>query len=69
MKNITNIDEIALELNGIKDTLFLLAKSFDNINSPADVSNEIVSGTLHTIAMHVERITNDLDNISIPEKA
>ena len=69
MKNVTNIDELALELNGIKDTLFLLAKSFDNIDRPADVSNEIVSGTLHTIAMHVERITNDLDNIYIPEKA
>ena len=69
MNNITNIDELALELNGIKDTLFLLAKSFDNIDRPADVSNEIVSGTLHTIAMHVERITNDLDNIYIPEKA
>ena len=62
-KNI-NVEELALELNGIKDTLVLVSGQFANKDAHCKWDNETISGTLNSLAMHIERIGNDLCDYS-----
>ena len=55
------IEDLSTELTGITQSLFLLAKEFDNCDRPTTLSNDIISGTLYQIACHIERINDDLD--------
>lgn len=55
------IDELALELNGIRNTILLLSDRFTTIK----VDSLDVCGILDSVAGHIERISNDLDDISI----
>lgn len=57
------IDEVVLELNGIKCTLYLLGDAFSKDNCKWD--NDTISGTIQGIAMHIDRISRELDDISV----
>lgn len=60
----TNIDSLALELAGIRDSLFLLGGEFAKKNNPCKWDNDTISGMINALAYHVERISTDLDNLS-----
>lgn len=63
METKNNIESLALELAGIKDTLYLLSAQFGN-NVRCAFDPFTVSGELNAIAMHIDRIGNDLDAIA-----
>ena len=63
--NTNNIGVLASELTGITNALYLLSEQFAFTNENCRMSNEIICGTLHSIASHIERITDDLDNIEV----
>lgn len=57
------IDEVVLELNGIKCTLYMLGDAFSKDTCKWD--NDTISGTIQGIAMHIDRISRELDDISV----
>ena len=65
MNNNNKIEEISLELTGIRDTLFILGGQFANKDEHCRWDNNTISGMLNAIAYHIERISDDLDNINI----
>ena len=64
----TNIDDLALELAGIRDSLFLLGGEFASKDNPCRWDNETISGMINALANHVDRISSDLDNLSVGPK-
>ena len=63
MSNKNSIETLTSELVGISDALYLLSHQFESKNERTELSNEIIGGTLHSLAAHLERITDDLDSI------
>jgi len=61
------VNDLALELSCIPQSLRLLAKEFEYTDRRATLSNEIVNGALLQIANHIERICNDLDDVVVYE--
>lgn len=64
MNNNIKIEEISLELKGIRDTLFILGGQFGRKDEPCIWDNNTISGMLNTIAYHIDRISEDLEEIS-----
>ena len=63
MEHNNRIDEVVLELDSIKFTLYLLDDAFSKGNCKWD--NDTISGTIQGIAMHIDRISRELDDISV----
>lgn len=63
MNTTHSIEDIIAELAGIKDNLFLLSAQFEGQARDCRFSNETIGGTLASIALHLERVCEDLDNI------
>ena len=64
----TNIDDLSLELAGIRDSLFLLGGEFASKDNLCRWDNETISGMINALAHHVDRISSDLDNLSVSQK-
>ena len=57
------MEEVVLELDGIKFTLYLLGDAFSKGNCKWD--NETIRGTIQAIAMHIDRISKELDDLQV----
>ena len=63
MNTTHSIEDIVAELAGIKDNMFFLSAQFDNQGKFCRFDNETIGGALASIALHLERVCEDLDNI------
>lgn len=62
--NTNVIENLSTELSGVKDELYLLSIQFGK-NDGCQPDNFTISGTLHAIAAHVGRISDDLDAAAV----
>ena len=58
-----NIENLSAELDGIKNELFLLS-GFIRTDQPRHWKDGMMSDTLETIALHIERISDELSKTS-----
>lgn len=62
-----DLENLSLELNGVTENLMLVSNQFGKVNEPCGWSNQTISETLFSIAKHLERIGDDLDDYIVHE--
>lgn len=67
MKDIEKLDNIVLELNGIRETVSLLGLQFAKVNGEVVADNSCISGVLTSIAEHLSRICDDMEEITLQQ--
>lgn len=63
--NTEKLDNVVLELSGIRDQLFALSFQFGVKNEEPPLSNEVLSNILSSIGYHIGRIETELDDVSM----
>ena len=67
MNNIDKLDNVVLELNGIRETVSLLGLQFAKANGEVIADNSCISGVLTAIAEHLGRIGDDIEQITLEQ--
>ena len=65
MNNTDKLDNLVVELSGIKDTLIMVTEQFNHSEKPCIFDNNTIAGTLNSIAYHIGRISDELDDLTI----
>ena len=63
--NGSKLDEICIELAGVRDQLFNLSLQLGKKDVEPEISSEFLSNVLSGIGYHVGRISADIDSISL----
>lgn len=61
--NTEKLDNIVLELSGIRDQLFALSFQF-GVKDESPLPNDVLSNALSGLGFHIERIGNDLETVT-----